>query len=500
MSAWLPAVIDGVRQWTARLGQRLDRLRAAALGSALPVLRRLRESELVSMRRLGLRTRVIATMAGGALILSTTIATVSYQIIRNQLLEGRERTAERSAFYDATIVNARLDRLGTNAVAVLGSLATGTDRRPVLRRGAGDWFSLSTDVGGHTDIPQALQAMVDSGQPGRQRVHTASGPAIVVGIPLSNDTQYYEIVLLAVLEDDLDVMGLVLGLVAGGTTLAGAGLGWSTARRALRPLRSVTYAARGIAGGDLSARLDPSAEPDLAQLTFAFNDMVDQLSKRIERDRHFAADVSHELRSPLQTLAAAATVLQNRRAQLDDRTAVAAQLVAEEVERFQRLVIDLIEITRADSELELSIVDVLALARDECQARGIDPAIVKIAPNVDGVWLADARRVERIVGNLLENAGRHGGGAVAVRLRHEKGFNVIEVDDEGPGVRPEDRQTIFNPFVRGRGAGSRGDSGGTGLGLAIVARLAESHGGRAAVGDRPGGGARFRVELGERAP
>jgi signal transduction histidine kinase len=321
----------------------------------------------------------------------------------------------------------------------------------------------------------------------------------VVGIPLSNATQYYEIVSLAGLEQDLDLMGLVLGLVAGGTTLAGAGLGWYTARRALRPLRSVTYAARGIAGGDLSARLDPSAEPDLAQLTSSFNDMVDQLAKRIERDRHFAADVSHELRSPLQTLAAAATVLQNRRAQLDERTAVAAQLVAEEVERFQRLVIDLIEITRADSELELSIVDVLALARDQCRARGIDPGIVRIARSVDSAWLADARRVERIVGNLLENAERHGGGAVAVRLRRQKGLNVIEVDDEGPGVRPEDRQTIFNPFVRGRGAGSRGDSGGTGLGLAIVARLAESHGGRARVGDRPGGGARFRVELAERA-
>ena len=494
-----PAVAP-IRRAVAALRLRVHQVRTVLHGTVLPTLKHAWRSDMVLVRRLGLQARVTATVAGGALILSATIATVSYQLIRNQLMEGRERTAERSAFYDATVVNARLDGSATNAVAVLGSLGTGPDRRPLLRQGADNWFSLSTDVGGHTDIPEALQRLVDGGEAARQRVQTASGPAMVVGIPLSNATQYYEIISLAGLEQDLDVMGLVLGLVAGGATLAGGGLGWYTARRALRPLRSVAHAARGIARGDLSARLDPSAEPDLAQLTASFNDMVDQLATRIERDRRFAADVSHELRSPLQTLAAAAAVLQNRRGQLDERSALAAQLVAEEVDRFQRLVTDLIEITRADSELELSTVDVLALARGECRARGIDPAIVKVARGIDIAWLADGRRVERIVGNLLDNAQRHGGGAVAVRLRQRNGMNVIVVDDEGPGVLPEDRQTIFNPFVRGRNAGSRGDGAGTGLGLAIVARLADSHGGRVTVGDRPGGGARFRVELAERAP
>jgi signal transduction histidine kinase len=143
-------------------------------------------------------------------------------------------------------------------------------------------------------------------------------------------------------------------------------------------------------------------------------------------------------------------------------------------------------------------VDVLRLARDQCSVRGIDPAIVRASTGIDTIWLADARRVEQILVNLLENAQRHGGGPVAVRLRRTRTRNVIEVDDGGPGVLPEQRELIFRPFVRGRTATSRGDGDGAGLGLAIVSRLAESHGGRAKVGDRPGGGARFRVELARR--
>jgi signal transduction histidine kinase len=298
----------------------------------------------------------------------------------------------------------------------------------------------------------------------------------------------------------LDLIGIILALVAGGVTLAGAALGWYTGRRALRPLASVAEAARGIAAGDLTARLDPQAEPELARLAASFNNMVDQLQQRIERDRRFAADVSHELRSPLQTLAAAAAVLERRQESLDTRSSDAARLVVEEVDRFQHLVTDLLEITRAESKLDLSDVDILALARDQCERRGISSMIVTVVdPGGDATWRADARRVEQILGNLLENAQRHGGGAVAVRLGQEGARNVIEVDDDGPGVLPESRELIFRPFVRGATAERRGDTDGAGLGLAIVARLAESHRGRASVRDRPGGGARFRVELAVRS-
>jgi signal transduction histidine kinase len=102
--------------------------------------------------------------------------------------------------------------------------------------------------------------------------------------------------------------------------------------------------------------------------------------------------------------------------------------------------------------------------------------------------------------NLVDNAVRYGGGPTAVRLGKAESRYWIEVDDEGPGVSPQDKSVIFHRFVRGRTAGSRGDGDGTGLGLALVAQHATAHGGTVSVQDRPGGGARFRVELRESAP
>jgi signal transduction histidine kinase len=447
------------------------------------------------MSRLGMRARVTATLAIGALVLSTSMAVLSYQFIRGKLLDERERTASRIVFYDANVVKAQLG--SNNIFDVLGSLGAGPGRRPALLRD-GEWFSLTPERPVEVDVPAALVQMVEDGTAAGQRVRTANGPAIVFGVPLAPDTQYYEIVSLTELEHSLEQIALVLALVAGGVTIGGGGLGWYIGRRALRPLATVAEAASVIAAGNLDARLDGRAEPELARLTDSFNDMVGQLQKRIERDRRFAADVSHELRSPLQTLAGAAAVLGRRKDHLDPRSADAAQLVVEEVDRFQHLVGDLLEITRAESELDLRDVDVLALSRGQCQVRGIDPAIVRASTGIDTIWLVDTRRVEQILVNLLENAQRHGGGAVAVRLRRTRTRNVIEVDDDGPGVVPEKREVIFRPFVRGGTAERRGDGSGAGLGLAIVARLAESHGGRATVRDRPGGGARFRVELARR--
>ncbi len=450
------------------------------------------------MRRPGLRTRVTVVFAGGALVLCASMATISYGLTRGALLAERERTATRTTYFDATVVQAGLGTDGADVVEVLGSLNTGPLRRPVVFRD-GQPYARNADVGSTSEIPVELQDLVEHGQPAVQRVRTSTGAALIFGIPLSRSTQFYEIHSLRELEQTLQVIGLVLALVAAGTTIAGAGLGWYTTRRVLRPLASVVAAARGIAGGDLTARLDPAAEPELQQLTSSFNHMVDQLSKRMERDRRFAADVSHELRSPLQTLSAAATVLTNRRSGLDERSAMAAALVAEEVTRFQNLVTDLLEIARGDQPPDWSLVDVADLARQACQARGISANVVRVDPGTATTWRIDRRRFDQIVGNLLDNAERHGGGAMTIRLGRADGVRYVEVDDEGPGILPEDRATIFNPFVRGRSARARGDSDGAGLGLALVAQHVDTHGGSIAVLDRPGGGARFRVELPEAA-
>ncbi|UWP78775.1 HAMP domain-containing histidine kinase [Dactylosporangium fulvum] len=444
------------------------------------------------MKLAGLRTRVIAGFAAGALALSASMALISYQVTRSSLLDGRQRSTIRAATFDARVISAGLTVDRPDIVAILRSLDTGGNRRALLHRD-GNWYARGADPRAVDAVPDGLQRMVESGGQGIQLVRIDGEPAVVVGISLSPTTALYEIDYLRELDQTLRVLGWVLTLVAAVVAAAGAGLGWYATRYVLRPLRSVADAAEGITAGDLAARLDPATDPDLQRLTTSFNAMVEQLSRRIERDRRFAADVSHELRSPLQTLAASASVLHRRRDQLDERTATAAGLVVDEIGRFQSLVDDLLELSRGDLPVTRAPVDMADLAHRVVELRGLPPEIVQCGEGQR--WAVDRRRIEQVLVNLLDNAVTHGGGPTAVRIVAEEGTGVIEVDDEGPGVNPADRTVIFDRFVRGRSAGARGGDDGTGLGLSLVAQHVGVHGGRVTALDRPGGGARFRVEL-----
>ncbi|KUL22815.1 sensor histidine kinase [Actinoplanes awajinensis] len=446
------------------------------------------------MRPLGLRARVSAAFAVGALLLSAVISLVSYESTRRTLFNERERTAVRSTYFDAAVVNAGIAGTDPNVVEVLRSLDTGADRYTLLYLD-GRWRSRSADAAADTAVPAGLQAMTASGQAGAQRVRRDGQPSLIVGVPLAGSAAFYEIVSLAELDRTLQLLALVLTAVAIMVAAGGAAVGWYVTRQALRPMAAVAGAAHGIAAGDLSTRLDPAAEPDLAPLSLAFNHMADQLTRRLERDRRFAADVSHELRSPLQTLEAAASVLQRRQDRLDDRSAAAIGLISAEVGRFQVLVNDLLELARSDQPPTPEDVDVSGVARRVCQTRGIAPELIEVSSGTSTVWRVDRRRIEQALGNLVDNAIRYGDGPVAIRIGCDGTLGFLEVDDAGPGVAGEDRATIFDRFVRGPAANARGTSDGTGLGLAIVVEHAAAHGGRATVGDRPGGGARFRIDL-----
>lgn len=446
------------------------------------------------MRRLGLRTRVTVAFAVGALLLSASMALVSYELTRRSLIGERERTALRAAYFDATVVRAGLDTDTPDVVEVLRSLDTGGSRRPVLNLD-GEWYARTADPDTTTAIPAGLRDVVAAGQPAVQRVRVNGQTALVVGVPLSATATYFEVNSLLELEQTFQVLALALTTVAVVVAGSGAALGWYATRHGLRPLTAVADAAEKIAAGDFSARLDPAMDPDLTRLSSSFNQMVDRLAHRIERDRRFAADVSHELRSPLQTLAAAASVLARRREHQDERTALAAGLVADEIDRFQRLVNDLIDLARSDQPADRASVDVATLARDACLALDLPDSILHLAPAAPATWRIDRRRVAQILANLLDNAATYGGGPTSVLLTRDGSAGVIEVDDEGPGVPVEDREMIFERFVRGRAAHTRGAGDGTGLGLALVAQHAATHGGHITVTDRPGGGARFRVTL-----
>jgi two-component system sensor histidine kinase MtrB len=294
------------------------------------------------------------------------------------------------------------------------------------------------------------------------------------------------------------------GLLIAGTVLSGligVGLGSWASRRALRPLTELTAAASRIAGGDLKARLPDQADPDLGPLANTFNSTADALEQRVLRDARFAGDVSHELRSPLTTMVNAAAVLRRRQAELPGTAGKALSLLTSEVDRFARMVVDLMEISRADQDADredFEPLDVGALVRGAASLRlGADVEIVAEPPSP--LVLGDRRRLDRVIGNLIENAEHHAGGAVRLAVLHHRGNVRLEVDDAGPGVPSDMRTQVFERFTRGTRAGSRGADTGSGLGLALVAEHVRRHHGRVWVEDRPGGGARFIVELPEAA-
>ncbi|HWG92902.1 MAG TPA: HAMP domain-containing sensor histidine kinase [Mycobacteriales bacterium] len=446
------------------------------------------------MRRLGLRARITATFALGALALSAALSMASYQVVRQNLLDDRERSLVRSAYFDAAVVREGLRAENAQTREVLRNLDTGELRRPVIRRD-GEWFLRSADTGITDAIPTSLQQLAQSGEPGTQVSTLAGEPAYVVAVPLlAERAVYYEVTALGDLRRTLTVLATVLGVAALGTTLAGAALGAYASRRALGPLTAVASAADGIASGDLGARVTRDTDPDLDRLAVAFNRMVDAVQGRADADRRFAADVSHELRSPLQTLSAATSVLVRRKDGMDDRTASAVELLDEEVRRFEQLVADLLELARADLPADRRPTDVVALVQRAAAVHGLPPEAVEASGDGSQAHV-DPRRFEQLLANLLGNAEKHGGGAVRVAVRTQRRAVHLEVDDEGPGVPPDERSVVFERFARGRAANARGGSEGTGLGLALVAQHVTAHRGWVRIEDRPGGGARFVVDL-----
>jgi signal transduction histidine kinase len=345
---------------------------------------------------------------------------------------------------------------------------------------------------------------------------------MVIGVPLpAVHATYFEVFSLEELAGTLRTLAFALAAAALVTTLAGAALGRWASGRALRPLAGVTDAAVAIAGGQLNTRVEAGDDVDLQELASAFNQMTANLEQRIEREARFTSDVSHELRSPLTTLAATVGVLEGHRDELAPRARRALDLLDGDLRRFTRMVDDLLEISRFDAgsaELSLDEVDPGELVRRAVasstplgadQGRGVATFPVEVAPGVEGLRLrVDKRRFERVMANLMENASLYAGGVTRVIVTphpsgHPSGSNGSEaarsirviVEDRGPGVPPSERHHLFERFYRGSRAGQRASSDGTGLGLSLVAEHVRLHGGAVWIEDAPEQGTRFVVEL-----
>ncbi len=309
--------------------------------------------------QIGLRTRVTTAFALGALLLSLGFAVLTYQLSRTYLLRQRETSVLRQTYANASLVKSALRSPEPDIPRLLASVELPAGSSPLVLH-HGSWFGASVAVGPEA-IPAALRRTVTAGEVARQRYVRQGVPQLVVGIPLAAvDGAYFEVFPLSELDRTLAVLRNSLTAAAVATTLAGATVGRWASRRVLAPVADVAAAAVAVAGGRLDVRLDEGGDPDLSSMAVAFNRMTDALQARIQRDARFASDVSHELRSPLTTLAAALQVMSARRADMPQRARDGLDLLTEEVARFETLVEDLLEISRIDAGVaELTYDDVV---------------------------------------------------------------------------------------------------------------------------------------------
>jgi two-component system sensor histidine kinase MtrB len=283
------------------------------------------------------------------------------------------------------------------------------------------------------------------------------------------------------------------------------GLAFAASRPVLMPVRRLAQAAQRMSGGDLSVRIQPRGRDELAQLVTTFNEMAAALQEKITelqrmeaRARQFAGDVSHELRTPLTAMTAVTDVLGGN-AGLTGDAAAAARLVREEVFHLNRLVADLIEISRFDAGTARLVTDEtdIPTAVARClRARGWEN--VHTAVPAELTVRLDRRRFDVIVANLVGNALRHGGPPVdataSIQPDGQGGQQLaVQVRDHGPGLAVTVIPHVFDRFYKADTARARSE--GSGLGLAIAWENARLHGGHIEAGNHPDGGAVFTVIL-----
>ncbi|MFJ3302779.1 MtrAB system histidine kinase MtrB [Streptomyces sp. NPDC086549] len=371
-------------------------------------------------------------------------------------------------------------------------------------------------------VPEDLRTRINSGAVAAQSYtriiyrdsDKQSQPALVIGKQVNDPNNApYELYYLFPLTQEEKSLSLVKGTLATAglfvVVLLGA-IAWLVVRQVVTPVRMAAGIAERLSAGRLQERMKVTGEDDIARLGEAFNKMAQNLQLKIQQmedlsrmQRRFVSDVSHELRTPLTTVRMAADVIHEAREDFDPVTARSAELLADQLDRFESLLADLLEISRFDAgaaALEAEPIDlrevvrrVVSGAAPLAERKGTQIRVVGDQQPV--VAEADARRVERVLRNLVVNAVEHGEGKdVVVKLAAAGGAVAVAVRDYGVGLKPGEATRVFSRFWRADPARAR-TTGGTGLGLSIALEDARLHGGWLQAWGEPGGGSQFRLTL-----
>jgi two-component system sensor histidine kinase MtrB len=548
--ATLPRRLTGRHDGRLGAGTGLDALLRGRLGSRLrrPMPRWLRwltvpSRPLVSAWRRSLQARVvISTLLMSALV----VALIGWMLlgqITNGLVDSKRAAALSEAASGFDIAQDQLDAADPNEFdprALLSDLfdtlssrgdasglyevfLTGPVDAPASSVSPAGEFSLLPGVDAD-DLPNDLMRRVMR-EPGtwwsytratlEEDGRTTSVPAIAVGsqLELPADGGTYLLFYVFPMDEQQQTINVVRSAIlsAGALlVLLVAAVAFLVIRQVVTPVGLARRIAERLAAGRLEERMHVRGEDDIARLGTSFNQMASSLQRQIRQleelsrvQRRFVSDVSHELRTPLTTVRMAADVLHEARDRFDGATARSAEILQNELDRFETLLNDLLEISRFDAGvagLELDEVDLVDVARRTLDA--VQPladahgsALVLDDPGHPCIAQADVRRVERIVRNLVVNAIEHGEGKdVLVRVADSEDAAALAVRDHGVGLRPGEATMVFNRFWRADPARAR-TTGSTGLGLAISLEDARLHGGWLQAWGERGKGAQFRLTL-----
>jgi two-component system sensor histidine kinase MtrB len=369
------------------------------------------------------------------------------------------------------------------------------------------------------DSLHKLRQSVAGSKPGTyQQIETldiGNGPVrfLVMGTPIVTGGEPLELYYLVPLNTENDLVEFV-GLVVTATGVALVALlaliAATMTRLVVKPVRVAARTAQRLSAGLLDQRMQVKGEDDLARLAAAFNQMAANLQRQIVRleemsrlQRRFTSDVSHELRTPLTTVRMAADLLFASREDFDPAAARSAELLQAELDRFEDLLTDLLEISRFDAgfaALDAEPTDLVPVVervaeRLESLAERCGVPLRVVTPPDGAIAEVDPRRVERVLRNLLGNAIEHGERRpVVVTLAIDEAAVAVTVRDHGVGLKTGEEKLVFNRFWRADPSRAR-QTGGTGLGLSISLEDARLHGGWLEAWGAPGKGAQFRLTL-----
>ena len=511
----------------ARSGSR----RVAGARTALPALARAARGARTGWRR-SLRTRVVVTTLLASAVVVALLASLMLDQVGRGLVDTKTRTSLSEAQSGVAAAQTRLDGL-----RVVSKQAVDTELGDIVQqltdRGAsGDLYAVvalgtrpdsnafSSSGATASDVPAALQADLGQGQGPLYAygpVPDGSGghaDGLVVGsllrTPAGPDYLLFHLFPLSAEQETLGLVqrtAEVAGLVLVALLALIAGL---VARQVVAPVRLAAGTAEKLAAGRLEERLQVRGEDELARLAATFNTMADALQRQIRQledlsrvQQRFVSDVSHELRTPLTTVRMAADLLHESRLTFPPDTRRSAELLQAELNRFEELLADLLEISRYDAgaaDLEADPVDLVrTVERVIAQTAGLavrkGSQVVQHAAPGPVVADMDERRIERLLRNLLVNAIEHGEGRpVEVTVAGDAVAVAVLVRDRGVGLREGEAALVFTRFWRADPSRAR-TTGGTGLGLAIALEDARLHGGRLEAWGRPDCGAAFRLTL-----